>query len=79
MLHHVSPVRDTGPETFPELLLVQAILVQAVKDLHDARPQVREDARRFWGDRRAVEMWADALDLDASALTARVRRLLDAS
>ena len=57
----------------PELVLVVAVLHQALKDMHSPRPDIRTEARDFFHDRAAVAFWADLVNVELDAL----RGLLD--
>jgi hypothetical protein len=71
---YLSPTRPVAAEATGEILLITAILNQALADRHSASADIRREAEQFWANPDAVRPWADALDLDVAALTAAVMR-----
>jgi hypothetical protein len=71
---HVSPTAALPAETSGEMLLVLAIVRQALLDRRSPSAAIRHEAQCWWANPEAVRPWADLLDFDVEALTAAVLR-----
>ena len=61
---HTPTQTDARTDLTPELELAGAILRQAVKDLHDPRPHVRDEASAFWQNAATVAYWSELAGID---------------
>ena len=51
---YLSPTRPVAAEATGEILLITAILHQALVDRHSASADIRRDAERFWANPDAI-------------------------
>jgi hypothetical protein len=71
-----TPRGDVMASLPGELVLIGAVLHQAVTDAQSARPAIRADAHAFLSDPQQVEFWTTLAGLDAAAFQARAAALL---
>jgi hypothetical protein len=70
--HHTPTTSLSSLETSPEMLLVTAVIRQALLDVDSGSDAIRQDALRFWQNLAEVATWSDLLDCDAQHLAQAV-------